>query len=51
MWDQKNLKQINLKKKKQTHRYRGQTSGYQQGRGDGEGQGRYIGLRYTCYHV
>ena len=41
MWDLKKLQQtMNITKKKQTHRYREQTSGYQWGEGRGEGQYR-----------
>lgn len=41
MWDLKKLQQtMNITKKKQTHRYREQTSGYQWGEGSGEGQYR-----------
>ena len=39
--------------KEQTHRYREQTSGYQQGKGKGKGEGQYRGreLRGTKYSV
>ena len=40
-----------VKKKKQTHRYREQTSGYQLGEGRREGQDRVRGLRDTNYYV
>ena len=40
-----------LKKKKQTHRYREQTSGYQLGEGRVEGQDRGRELRGTNYYV
>ena len=42
---------MNTTKKKQTHRYREQTSGYQQGGGRGEGQERGKGLRDENYYV
>ena len=37
--------------KKQTHRYREQTSGYQCGEGKGEGQDRGMGLRAMNHYV
>ena len=40
-------KLVNITKKKQTHRYREQTSGYQWGERSGEGKGRGRGLRGT----
>ena len=42
---------MNIKKKKQTQRYREQTSGYQWGEERGEGQDWGRGLRGTNYHV
>ena len=42
---------MNITKKKKTHRYREQASGYQWGMGKGEGQDRVIGLRDTKYYV
>ena len=42
---------MNITTKKQTHRYRGQTSGYQWGKGRGEGQDKGMGLRGTNYYV
>ena len=42
-------KLVNGTKKKQTHRYREQTSGYQWGEGRKEGQYRGRGLRGTKY--
>ena len=42
-------KLVTITKKKQTHRYREQTSGYQWGEGRGEGQYRGRGLRGTNY--
>ena len=48
MWNLKKYnKLVNTTKKKQTHRYREQTSGYQWGEGKGEGHHR--GLRSTNY--
>ena len=40
-----------ITKKKQTHRYRKQTSGYQWGQGRREGQYRGRGVQGTNYHV
>ena len=40
---------MNITKKKQIHRYREQSSGYQWGEGSGEGQRRGRGLRGTNY--
>ena len=34
MWNLKNTTNVNKKKKKQTHKYREQTSGYQWGEGE-----------------
>ena len=49
MWNLKN-NLVNITKKKQTHRHREQTSGYQGGEGSREGQYRGMGLRGTnCY--
>ena len=43
MWILKNTAKVNITKKKQTHRYREQTSGYQweEGRGRELGSNRY----------
>ena len=40
-----------MRKQKQTHRYREQTSGYQRGEGRGEGQDKGMGLRDTNYYI
>ena len=40
-------KLVSITKKKQTHKYREQTSGYQRGEGRGEGQYRDRGVRGT----
>ena len=40
-----------MTKRKQTHRYREQTSGYQWGEGRGKKQDRDGGLRDTNYYV
>ena len=45
------LNKANVTKKKQTHRYREQSSGYQEGRGKDVGQNRGRGLRSTNYYV
>ena len=45
------IKQVNITKKRQTHRYREQISGNLWGDGKGEGQDRDRGLRGTNYHV
>ena len=50
MQDLKN-KLVNITKKKQTHRYREQTSSCQQGEGNGEEQDRRRRLRGTKYCV
>ena len=42
---------MNITKKKQTHRYREQTSGYQWGEGRGEGQHGSVGLRGTNLYI
>ena len=42
---------MNITKKKETHRYREQTSGYQWGEGNGEGQHRGRVLRGTNYYI
>ena len=42
---------MNITKKKQTHRYREQTTGCQWGEGCGEGQDRGKRLRGTNYYV
>ena len=44
-------KLVNIRKKKQTHKYRGQTSGYQWGDRRGEGQYRGRWERGTNYYV
>ena len=50
--DYKNLKQINIYiKKKQTHKCRKQTNGYQWDERRGEGQNMGVGLRDTSYYV
>ena len=43
-------KKINITKQKQTHRCREQTSGYQWGKGMGEGQDRGRRLRAIKYY-
>ena len=45
------IKQMHITKQKQMHRYREQTSGYQWGKGKGDGQDRGRGLRGTDYYV
>ena len=40
-------KLVNITKKKQTHRYKEQTSGYERGQGWGKGQNRSRGSRDT----
>ena len=42
---------VNITKKKQTHRYRGKTYGYQRGERGKEGQIRSIGLTDTNYCI
>ena len=42
---------MNIKKKEQTQKYRKQTSRYQCGEGEGEGQYRDTGLRGTNNQV
>ena len=49
--ESRKIKLMNIAKKKQTHRYRKQTSGYQWGEGSWEGQDRGWGLRGKNYHV
>ena len=49
MESKKYNKLVNITKKKQTHRYREQTSGYRWGEGRGERQCRGRGLRGTNY--
>ena len=44
-------KLLNITKKKQTHRHRGQTSGYLWGEGSAEGQYRGRDLSHTNYYV
>ena len=51
MESKKNNKLMNKTKKKQTHRYREQTSGYQWGVGRGEGQYRDEKVGGTNYWV
>ena len=47
MESKKYIQLVNLTKKKPTHRYREQASGYQWGERRGEGQDRGKGLRDT----
>ena len=44
---------MNITKRKQTYRYREQTSGYQQGEGSGEGQyrARELEVQTTVYKI
>ena len=49
MESKKQSKVVNITKKKQTHRYREQTSGFQREEGKGAGQYRGRGLRDTNY--
>ena len=42
---------MNITKKKQTHKYRKQTSGYWWGEGSWEGQDRGRGFRWKNYYV
>ena len=42
---------MNITKKKQTHRYREQTSGYQWDEGKKEGQDKSNGLTSTMYKI
>ena len=52
MWNLKKYnKLVNITKKKQTHRYREQTSGYQWEEGRGEGQYRSRELSDANYYV
>ena len=44
-------KPVNITQKKQTHRYREQTSSYQWREGSGEGHYRDRGLKGTNYYV
>ena len=44
-------KLVNIRKKKQTHKYRDQASGYQWGEGKGEGQYRNRGSRGINHYV
>ena len=44
-------KLVSIRKKKQTHRFREQTRGYQWGEGKGEGPERGRRLRGTNYYV
>ena len=49
--ESKKYKLVNIAEKKQTHRYREQTSGYQWGEGSGERDYAVRGLRGTNYYV
>ena len=49
MESKKYNKLVNMTKKKQTHRYREQTSGYQWGEERGEGQYRGRGVKGTNF--
>ena len=52
MWNlRKHNKPVNITKKTQIPRYRGQTSGYQWGEGEEERQDKGRGLRGTNYYV
>ena len=51
MESKKYNKLVSITKKKQTHRYREQTSGYQRREGGGEGEYRGWGLKGTNYWV
>ena len=51
MWSLKTNKLLTITKKKQTHRYREQTNGYQWEEGRGRGQNRGRGVRGTNYYV
>ena len=52
MWNLKKYnKLVKITKKKQSHRYREQTSGYQWGAGKWKGKYRRGGLRDTNYYV
>ena len=51
MESKKYNKLVNITKKRQTHRYREQTSGYPWVDGRGEKQYRGTGLRGTNYYV
>ena len=44
-------KLVNITEKKQTDRYKEQTSGYQWGEGRGDGQDRGRGLRYKLLRI
>ena len=48
--ESKKIKHIHEYNKKEIHRYRAQTSGYQWGEESGEGQDRGKGLRGTKYY-
>ena len=48
--ESKKIKQIHEYNKKEIHRYRAQTSGYQWGQESGEGQDRGKGLKGTKYY-
>ena len=45
--ESKKIKQMNIRKQKQAHRYREQTKGYQWGEQSGEGQDRGKVIRST----
>ena len=51
MESKKYNKLVNITKRKQTHRYREQISGYQWGEGRGGEQDGSKGLRVTNYYV
>ena len=51
MESKKYNKLANITKKRQTHKYREETSGYKWGEGMGDGQYRGRGLRGTNYYV
>ena len=51
MESKKYKKLMNVTKKKQTHRYREQASGYQWGEGRGKGQYRGRGLADANYYI
>ena len=49
--ESRKTKLMNITKKKQTHKYRKQTSGYWWGEGSWEGQDRGRGFRRKNYYV
>ena len=49
--ESRKIKLMNITKKKQTHKYRKQTSGYWWGEGSWEGQDRGRGFRRKNYYV